>query len=409
MGPREQTPSFKEFVTLMALMMSLVALSIDGMLPALPQIAQDLGAETENARQHIVTVLFLGMSVSMMVFGPISDSIGRKPAIQLGFAIFILGCLVSLFAVNMPMMLAGRILQGFGAAAPRIVTVAMIRDLHEGRAMARVMSLVMLVFILVPMLAPAVGQGIMLVADWRAIFGLFLGLALFLSAWLALRQPETLPPERRARFSLKHVGAAIRETIASRIAFGYTLSAGFVFGAFVGYLNSAQQILQELYGLGDRFALAFGALAISFAAASFVNARLVMRLGMRPLSRIAVCAISLISLAFLPFAWLSEGAPDFWMLWVYLTVSFFCIGILFANFNALALQPLGHIAGVASAVVGALSTLMALSLGALIGQAYDGTILPLVAGFAFLGLVSLATMAWTERARPPASDPVGVP
>ncbi len=266
--------------------------------------------------------------------------------------------------------------------------------------MARVMSWVMMVFILVPMLAPLVGQAVMFLANWRAIFGVFLGLALFLSAWLALRQPETLPPERRAPFSLGHVAIAIRETITCRVAFGYTLTAGFVFGAFVGYLNSAQQILQELYGLGDRFPLAFGVLAISFGAASFMNARLVMRLGMRPLSRIAVRAISLMSLAFLPLAWLAGGVPDFWMLWVYLTASFFCIGILFANFNALALQPLGHIAGVASAVVGALSTLLALTLGALIGQAYDATILPLVAGFTILGLASLAVMAWTEHDRP---------
>ena len=407
MKPREQALSFGEFVALMALMMSLVALSIDAMLPALPQIAGDLGAESENDRQLVVTTLFLGMAVSMMIFGPISDSLGRKRAIYVGFAVFILGSLVSLFAVNMPMMLAGRLLQGVGAAGPRIVTVAMIRDLYEGRAMARVMSLVMMVFILVPVLAPAIGQGVMFIAGWRAIFAVLLGMALFLSVWFALRQPETLPAARRAPFSLAHVGAAVRETVATRVAFGYTLTAGFAFGAFVGYLNSAQQILQELYGLGERFPLVFGALAISFGAAAYLNARLVMGLGMRPLSQMALRAITVISLAFLPVVWLTGGAPDLWALWIYLAASFFCIGILFANFNTLALAPLGHIAGVAASVVGALSTLIALTLGALIGRAYDGSVLPLVAGFAFLGLVSLATMAWTERGRPAAEPAAG--
>lgn len=397
--PRKQPPAFGEFVALMALMSSAVALSIDAMLPALPMIAADLGAAAENDRQLVVSTLFLGMALSMMVFGPLSDSIGRKTAILLGFAIFILGCLVSVFATTMTAMLAGRLLQGIGAAGPRVVTVALIRDLYQGRPMARVMSLVIMVFIMVPVLAPALGQGIMLIADWRAIFWVLLGLAAALSLWLAWRQPETLPPARRAPFSLRHVGAAIRETVASRIALGYTVTAGLAFGAFVGYLNSSQQILGELYGLGELFPLAFGSLAIAFGAASYVNARLVLRLGMRPLSRAALQALTLLSLGFLPLAWWQAGVPAFWTVWLYLAAAFFCLGALFANFNALALEPLGHIAGVAAAVVGSLSTLVALSLGTVIGRVYDGTILPLVGGFALLGLVSLATMAWTERAR----------
>ncbi len=398
--PRKAPLAFAEFVALMALMTSVVALSIDAMLPALPMIAGDLGAVSENDRQLVVSTLFLGMAVAMMVFGPLSDSIGRKAAILLGFAIFILGCLVSVFATTMTGMLAGRLLQGIGAAAPRVVTVALVRDLYQGRPMARVMSLVMMVFILVPVLAPALGQGIMLVAHWRAIFWVLLGLAAGLSVWLALRQPETLAAERRAPFSLRHVGAAIRETVANRVALGYTLTAGFAFGAFVGYLASSQQILGELYGLGELFPLAFGSLAIAFGAASYVNARLVLRLGMRPLSRAALHGLTLLSLGFLPLVLWQGGMPPFWTLWLYLAAGFFCVGMLFANFNALALEPLGHIAGVAAAVVGAFSTLVALTLGTLIGRAYDGTILPLVGGFALLGIVSIATMAWTERGRP---------
>lgn len=387
---------FGEFVALMALMISLVALSIDALLPALPAIGNTLGVQRENDNQLIISVLFLGMAIGQMIYGPLSDSTGRKPAIYVGFGLFILGCLLALFASSFPMMLAGRVLQGVGAAGPRIVTVALVRDQYEGRAMARVMSFVMAVFILVPVVAPLFGQMMLLVAHWRAIFGAYLVLALIASSWFALRQPETLAPNRRTPFSLKRIALAMGEVFGNRLALGYTLAAGLIFGAFVGYLNSAQQLFQEQYGLGRLFPFYFATLALSIGSASFLNARLVMRYGMRLLSFSALVTLSGLSLLFWAIAYSLAGQPPLWALMIYFLMSFFCIGILFGNLNALAMEPLGHIAGVGAAVVGSLSTFISLLLGTLIGQSYNGTILPLVGGFALLSAASVVMMRWAE-------------
>ncbi len=390
-------PGFGEFVALAAMMTSLVALSIDAMLPALPQIGQELGVHRANENQLIISVLFLGMTVGQMIYGPLSDRTGRKPAIYTGFGLFIAGCLLSLLAPNFPVMLAGRLLQGAGAAGPRIVTVALIRDQYQGRAMARVMSFVMTVFILVPVIAPALGQGLLNLAHWRAIFGVYLVLALISAGWFALRQSETLAPNQRIPFSLERIAAAIREILANRITLGYTIAAGLISGVFLGYLNSAQQIFQEQYGLGAQFPLYFAILALTLGSASFLNARLVMRYGMRALARGSLFILSGNSIVFWAIAYALAGQPPLWALMIYLLLSFFCIGILFGNLNALAMEPLGHIAGMGAAVVGALSTFISMLLGTLIGQSYNGTILPLVGGFMILSLAARLVMRWAEQ------------
>jgi DHA1 family bicyclomycin/chloramphenicol resistance-like MFS transporter len=377
-------------------MISLVAMSIDAMLPALPKIGHDLGVERANDTQLIISLLLLGLSAGQILYGPLSDSIGRKPAIYAGYGLFSLGCLLSIFATSFNVMLAGRILQGIGVAGPRVVTVAIVRDQYEGRAMARVMSFVMAVFILVPAVAPSLGQGILILAHWRVIFGMFLALALLTFIWFAVRQPETLVPNRRIPFSLKRIARAVREVCANRIAFGYTLALGFVTGAFVGYLSSTQQILQEHYGLGRQFPLYFSVLALAIGSASFLNARLVMRLGMRSLTSGALHTLSGLSLIFFAISYPLGGNPPLWTLMTYFMISFFCIGILFGNLNALAMEPLGHIAGVGAAVVGSLSSFMGAILGFLIGQGYNDTILPLVGGFAILSATAIVAMRWAE-------------
>ncbi len=392
-------PGFAEFVTLTALMISLVALSIDAMLPALREIGDDLGAVRANEPQLVITALFVGLAIAQMIFGPLSDSIGRKPTIYIGMAVFIVGCLMSIFATSFAVMLAGRFLQGIGAAGPRTVMVALVRDQYEGRAMARIMSLVMAVFILVPAVAPALGQGVLWIAHWRAIFVLFLVLALVALFWFTLRQPETLPPERRAPLSARSIGSAIREVCLHRVAFGYTMAAGLIFGAFVGYLTTSQQIFQEQYGVAERFPLYFAVLSLSIGGASYVNARLVMRYGMRPLSWAALLAMSGLSIGFFVIAVILSGNPPLWALMAYWLAAFFCLGLLFGNFNALAMEPMGHIAGVAAAVIGSITTVISVALGTAIAQAYDGTVLPLVGGFAALGVAATVTMRWTERGR----------
>ena len=356
-------PGFVEFVTLTALMISLVALSIDAMLPALREIGDDLGARRANEPQLVVTALFIGLAIAQMIFGPLSDGIGRKPAIYVGMAVFIAGCLMSILATSFTVMLAGRFLQGIGAAGPRTVMVALVRDRYEGRAMARIMSLVMAVFILVPAIAPALGQGILMFGHWRAIFGLLLGLATLALVWFTLRQPETLPVERRASLSAARIALAIREVCVNRIALGYTIAAGLIFGAFVGYLTAAQQIFQEQYGVAERFPLYFATLALAIGGASYVNARLVMRYGMRRLSWAALLAMCGLSLGFLAIALAMAGNPPLWALMVYWMAVFFCLGLLFGNFNALAMEPMGHIAGVAAAVVGSLTTVISVAPG----------------------------------------------
>ncbi len=385
---------FGEFVALMAMMMSLTALATDAMLPALGAIGADLGVGRANETQMVVSLLFLGMAVGQIFYGPLSDSFGRKPAIYAGYALFIAGCLLSIFAGAFQMMLIGRLLQGLGAAAPRSVSVALIRDKYEGRLMAKVMSFIMVIFILVPIIAPTMGQVVLMVASWRFIFVVFLLLALTTVLWFALRQRETLSPDQRLPFSAGRILAAFREVITNRIALGYTIAAGLISGGFLGYLNSAQQVFQIQYGLGPRFPLYFAGLALALGTASYMNGRLVMRYGMRLLSTVSSWTLGGLSVLFLAFAWLQAGHPPLWIFTIYMLVSFFCVGILFGNLNALAMEPLGHIAGVGAAVVGALSLLIATLLGMFIGQSYNGTVLPLVTGFAVLALLAVAVMRW---------------
>jgi DHA1 family bicyclomycin/chloramphenicol resistance-like MFS transporter len=386
-----------EFVALMALLTSLVALSIDAMLPALPDIGAGLRVARANDTQLVVSLLFAGLAIGQLIYGPVSDSIGRRPAIQVGLTLFMIGSLLSMTASTFEVMLVGRLLQGLGAAGPRIVTIAMIRDQYEGRAMARMMSFVMTLFILVPALAPSLGQAILLIAQWRAIFGIFLVLGVTGLLWFTFRQPETHPPERRRALSLRMIAAGVRETCVNRVALGHTLAAGLVLGSFVGYLTTTQQLFQGLYGVGELFPVYFGVLALAIGSASLSNARLVMRLGMTLLSNCAMWGLCLLSIGFLAVALTQAGAPPLWSLMSYLLPSFFCVGILFGNLQALAMEPLGHIAGVGAAVVGSVTTILSLVFGTMIGQAYDGTVLPLVGGFALLALIALPLLRWAGR------------
>jgi DHA1 family bicyclomycin/chloramphenicol resistance-like MFS transporter len=393
----DKHPGFVEFVTLIALIISLVALSIDAMLPALPQIAADLAVAQINDSQYVISIFFAGMALGQMLFGPMSDSIGRKRSIMAGFAVFAVGCVMSVMAVDFEAMLLGRFLQGLGASGPRIVSIALVRDKYKGREMARVMSFVMTIFILVPVFAPALGQLILFFADWRFIFGSFLILTLLTSIWFWCRQPETLKPEQRIAFSFSRVASDTLSILRIRTALGYTITMGFVFGAFVGYLSSSQQIFQVQYRLHDLFPLYFGILACSIGCASLVNARLVMRYGMRRLSGVALQVICCLSIPFFVLILSFDGHPPLSILMAYLLIIFFFFGILFGNLNALAMEPLGHIAGLGSAVVGSLSTIISVAFGVVVANSYDQTIYPLVLGFALLGTAALITMRWTER------------
>ena len=389
-------PSYVEFVVLMSMMMSLTALSIDAMLPALPQIGSDLNVQNGNTRQLVISIIFLGLALGQLFFGPLSDKTGRKPAIYAGYALYIAGALISLLAISFPILLLGRFLQGVGVSAPRAVTLALVRDRFEGRAMARVMSFIMTTFILVPMIAPSLGQAILLYSGWRAIFGSFILLAIITLAWFALRLPETLAPENRAPFSLGRIISATREILKTRSSLGYTVSAGLISGAFIGYLNSSQQIFQELFALGELFPLFFAVIALSIGVASLLNTRLVIRFGMRFLVSWSLIMIFALSLIALLIALLTAGQPPLWLFMTYLMLAFFCVGILFGNQNSLAMEPLGSMAGIGAAIVGSLSTLISMPLGTIIGQSYNGTILPLIVGMAVLAGIAILVVRWAE-------------
>ena len=391
---------YGESLVLMALMISLVALSVDTMLPALPDMGADLSVVNANDVQLIISTLFLGLSVGLLFYGPLSDSLGRKPVLVAGIAVYIVGCTLSIFSLSFASMLAGRLLQGLGCGGPRSVVLALVRDQYEGRAMARIMSTIMSIFIMIPVFAPSIGQVILLVAGWRAIFGFLLGLALIVLIWFGRRHPETLAPRHRLPFSATKITMALVEVCRQRIALSYTIVTGLVTGAFLGYLSSSQQIFQELYGQGYLFPLFYGILGSSVGSALFLNSRIVMHLGMRKLVHRAMAALAALSSVYFVLAFFCDGRAPLWTLIVFLMTAFFCIGFLFGNLNAIAMRPLGHIAGSASAVVGALSTFLAVPIAFLIGRLYNETTLPLVGGFALLSLISLGIMHWANRVTP---------
>ena len=384
-----------EFVALMAMMMALVALSIDSLLPALPEIAVSLNQEGSNDIQLIISMLFLGLAIGQMIYGTLSDFIGRKPAVYLGLLLFFLGCLISFFAEILPVMLAGRLLQGIGLAAPRIISIALIRDQYEGSVMAKVMSFVMSIFIIVPAIAPALGQGVLMFANWRFIFLLLSLVAVIILVWFMFRQPETLAAENRMPFSLTKIFKAIGQICSNRVALGYTIIAGFVASMFLGFLSSIQQVF-EVYGKAEIFAGGFAVLALFIGSASLLNAKIVVRKGMRFIVKVALSMLFTVSLIYLI---LSSFSPlDFWVIMVFFVISLFCVGLLFGNLNALAMEPLGHVAGIGSSLVGSLSTFISVPFGILIGLSFNGTAIPLIIGFLVFSLLSLGTIFWIGKA-----------
>lgn len=386
------------FIVFLALMTSVAAMTIDAVLPALDAIDAELGFADPNDRQLIVLMVFIGMGLSQIVFGPMADSIGRKATAMLGWAIFGVGTLMGMFAETPLAMLAGRFLQGLGAGGPRIVAIAVVRDLYEGRPMARILSLVITVFMLVPMFAPLLGQWAEMLGGWRAIFGLYLAMALISGGWYVLGVPETLDPARRRRLTPRPVIAAFREVLGTRSTMLYTFAAMLVFSAFMVYLATAQQVLEEDYALGPLFPYAFGALALVFALAAIGNSRLVMRVGMRPLARAALVQMIAVGGVAAVIAG-GEGLPPLWLFMVLIAPIFFSVAVLFPNLNALALEPLGHLAGTAASVVNSVALLGAMPVGYVIAKSYDGSVGPLFLGFAVLGAGALAMVTLAERVR----------
>ena len=388
-----------EFIALVAVLTALVAMSIDTMLPALGTMASELGSNHPNDRQYIILGFFGGMMFGTLLFGPISDSVGRKPTIFAGLAFYMAGALVCMFSTSFPMLIFGRILQGFGAASPRIVSMAMVRDGAAGAEMARVMSFVMSIFMLVPILAPSIGQLVLFVATWRVIFTGFVVAALIAGSWLYLRQPETLSSENRLPFSAAKLADSAMQVLSHPVALGNTIAVGGIFGAFTAYLGTSQQIFAEQYGQGNYFALWFGGLAMAVGLAMIFNGKTVVSLGMRYISKWAVRGFVACWAIMMVANLLTNGQPPLPIVGVLFFVSFFFSGLLFGNYNAMALEPMGHIAGMASAISGALSSFIAVVLGGIAGRFYDGTLYPISFAFLLYGILAWVASEWAESGR----------
>jgi DHA1 family bicyclomycin/chloramphenicol resistance-like MFS transporter len=377
-----------EFVTLMALMTSLVALSIDSVLPALTQIGMDLGVTDPRQNHLIVSLFFVGMALGQLYYGPLSDDKGRRYVIISGLIVFAIGSLICMNAGSLEVMLIGRVIQAFGVSGPRIATLAVIRDKYEGEAMARVMSFIMMVFILVPMLAPIFGQTILFWFSWQHIFSSFLIYGLFIGLWFFVRQPETLPKEKRLPFSWSQLWVSSKFILSNKLVMFYTLSSGTIFGGFLAYISSSQTLFQDIYNTGELFPMYFAMLAFSIGLASFINGNLVMRLGMRKLCTWAMIGWLVFSSVLTTLCLVYDGIPPLRQFVSVMFCAFFCIGILFGNINARAMQPLGEMAGLGAAIIGSLSSIISVPAAIFVSSFIDSSITPVALGFLGFGSVS---------------------
>lgn len=398
-GPRDQSllrrMPFAELVAMTAAFMALNALAIDMMLPALGLIGDEFSAAAGNDRQLIIIVYVVGNGVAQLFFGPVADHFGRRRVLLLALAGYIAGSLLSIFASSFALLLAARAFQGVTTAATRVASIAVVRDLSAGRRMAEVMSLAMTIFMAAPILAPSFGQLVLFAAPWRGIFVALLLYGVMLAIWAGWRLHETLPREARRPINPSHIFADYVEFATTRISIGYTLASALVFGALFSYISASEQIYIETFHLGDRFPLAFAAVAISLAAATLVNARLVGRFGMRRMAHAALLYFVIINLIHL--AILSVAGESLLLFIAFTGMSFFALGLIGPNASALALQPMGHMAGAAAAANGFAGTTIAGLLGGVVGRLYDGTTAPIVMGFVLLGIAAFVVILWTEK------------
>ena len=389
--------SLVEFVVLMAALQAMGALGIDAMLPNLPAIGHALGVADENRRQLIITAYLLGLGGSQLVYGPLADRFGRRPVLLAGLSLYVGFSLLAAFSPTFDLLLVARVLQGIGAAATRSIPVSVVRDRYAGREMARVMSLTSLVFMAAPIVAPSLGQLVLVLASWPWIFILLAAFAVLLMVWALLRLPETLHPEDRLPIRPERIVRAFATAARNRTALCYILGQTFLFGGLLGFINSAQQVFAEALGAGERFPLVFAICASFIAVASLLNARLVMRLGMRRLSHAALLAY--IVLAALHLIVAASGHETLVVFAGFQALSMFCFGLTSGNFGAMAMEPMGHIAGVASSFQGFVSMVGASLIGFVVGQAFNGTVVPMEAGYLLCGLCALASVLVAERGR----------
>lgn len=377
-----------EFIILMASLMSIVALSIDAILPALETIGITIGTTQSTDNQLLITMIFLGLGFGQLIFGPLSDSIGRKPVIYIGFLLFVLASFLCVMATSVEMMVVGRILQGIGLSAPRTISIAMVRDSFSGDYMAKIMSFIVAIFILVPVVAPALGKLMLDAFGWRSIFIGQLIFGAIIMIWLWKRQPETLHPENKIKLSKDLFINGLKEFLKFKTSIAFTLISGLITGSFMVYLSASQEIFQNQYGMVEEFPYVFAALAISVGFATFLNGNFVLKYGMYKLVLTFMIAFTAIPLLYLIFFY-GKSNPNVYILITFFAIQFFAIGFLFGNLRSLAMQPVGHIAGIGAAINGFVSTIMAVPIATYIGSFVKTTASPLFIGFLICGICSL--------------------
>ncbi len=388
----------RELTGLTALLMAINAFCIDLMLPALPQIGEALHVDHANDRQFVITVFVMASGLAQLAYGPLADAFGRRRVLLAALVLGSVGSLGCWAAGSFGLLMAGRAVQGIACASTRVISTAIVRDIVSGPRMAQVLSTAMMIFLVVPILAPSLGQAMLAYMPWRGLFGFLCAAFLALAGWCFFRLPETLPPERRVPLHTRSLLAAYGEVLRTRVTMGYTLVLTVVFAGMFAFLTSAQQLGMEVFGLGTNFPIAFACSGLTLASAQFANRSLVMRLGTRVLAGRAslafavVCVLHALVLAL-------RGGESLPMFATFLLSSLFVFGFLGPNFNAMAMEPVGHVAGSAAALCGFVSTVGGAVLGGAVGRAYDGTSRPFVYGQALLSVIALAVLIITERGR----------
>ncbi len=387
-GPRELT-------VMMASLMALNALAIDSMLPSFPAIADSFKLTDPNLVQYIISVFLAGTGIGALIYGPLSDRYGRRPILltaTIGAAIFSLACSIS---PSFEILLAMRFCHGLLAAAMGVLVISVIRDQFEGDAMARRMSTIFLIFMIVPIIAPTIGQLVLLFAGWRTIFDLMAFMAVAAAIWVYRRLPETLAPENVIPIEPHALAKAWKIVVLNRNAAGYMLGAGIVQGSLFGYLNSSQQMFDRVFDAADFFIFGFAIVAIGIAVSNFTNARIVERFGARRVSQTALITFIILgALQVVAGELAPKSLPIFLAL---LTANMAMIGFIGSNFSSIAMTPFGHVAGAASSFQTFVRTVLAASIGAVIGQQFDGRVTPVALGFMICGLVALALVLWCEK------------
>lgn len=397
MASPRQFPPFGEFVALIAACMAMTALSIDSMLPSLPAIGEGLGVANPNHRQWVIGAFMISFGVGQVIHGPLSDRFGRRPVLQVNLILVAIFNLLAAFAGSFAMLIAARVACGLTVSACRVLAVSVVRDRFEGRQMARVMSLAMMVFMAAPILAPSVGQLILFVAPWHWIFIALSAFSLGLCIWITLRLPETLTPDHRLPLSVSRIAAGWRTTLTERNSLGYTAALALLSGGLYGFINSVPQVFAEVFHRPLLLTPVFACVAGTMALGSLLNSRLVVKLGTRRISHSAlICFIGFASLH------LAAGLTQMDTLLSFAVVQALmmgCFGLATANFGAMAMEKMGGLAGTAASVQGFFATVVGALIGVSIGQAFDGTTVPLYSGFVLTGLAALGVVLATERGK----------